>query len=62
LNFSHNFAFFDFVKLTLNYQIIQNGKEIMIPVNEDFIESIDMKSKTIKFNLPEGLVDFYVNE
>jgi 16S rRNA processing protein RimM len=44
------------------FQIIHNGKEIMIPVNEDFIESIDMKSKTIKFNLPEGLVDFYVNE
>ncbi|MDR1983532.1 MAG: ribosome maturation factor RimM [Prevotellaceae bacterium] len=44
------------------FRIICNGKEILVPVNEDFIESIDTKSKTINFNLPKGLVDFYLNE
>ncbi|MDR0754711.1 MAG: ribosome maturation factor RimM [Prevotellaceae bacterium] len=41
--------------------IIHNDKEILVPVNEDFIESIDEKSKIINFNLPEGLIDFYMN-
>lgn len=43
------------------FQIIRDGKEIMIPVNDDFIQSVDIKSKTINFDLPEGLVDFYMN-
>ena len=42
------------------FQIIRNGKEILIPVNEDFIQSIDMKSKSINFDLPDGLIDFYM--
>ncbi|MDR2292003.1 MAG: ribosome maturation factor RimM [Prevotellaceae bacterium] len=52
LDFPHNPCF----------RIIHNGKEILVPANEDFIESIDEKSKNINFNLPEGLVDFYVSE
>ncbi|MDR1552655.1 MAG: ribosome maturation factor RimM [Prevotellaceae bacterium] len=44
------------------FQILHNSKEILVPVNEDFIKSIDTKSKTINFDLPNGLVDFYVNE
>jgi 16S rRNA processing protein RimM len=43
------------------FQIIYKDKEIMIPVNEDFIESIDKKSKSINFNLPKGLIEFYLN-
>ncbi|MDR3226856.1 MAG: ribosome maturation factor RimM [Prevotellaceae bacterium] len=43
------------------FQIIHNNKEIIIPINEEFIETIDTKSKTIDFKLPEGLVDFYLN-
>ncbi|MDR2064868.1 MAG: hypothetical protein LBP85_04070 [Prevotellaceae bacterium] len=52
LDFPHNPCF----------RIIHNDKEILVPINEDFIESIDEKSKTINFNLPSGLVDFYMNE
>lgn len=52
LNFANNPCF----------QITDNGKEILVPINEDLIESIDIKSKTINFNLPEGLVDFYVSD
>ncbi|MDR2651888.1 MAG: ribosome maturation factor RimM [Prevotellaceae bacterium] len=44
------------------FQITHNDKEILVPINEDFIESIDAKSKIISFNLPNGLIDFYVNE
>jgi 16S rRNA processing protein RimM len=44
------------------FRIMNNDKEIFVPVNEDFIESVDEKSKTINFNLPAGLVDFYMNE
>jgi 16S rRNA processing protein RimM len=43
------------------FRIIHNGREILVPINEELIRSIDAKSKIINFNLPEGLVDFYVN-
>ncbi|MDR1348137.1 MAG: ribosome maturation factor RimM [Prevotellaceae bacterium] len=53
--------FFDFPNNPC-FQIMRNGKEILVPVNEKLIKSIDAKSKTINFDLPEGLVDFYMNE
>jgi len=31
------------------------GKELMIPAVPNFIEHIDLKTQTIRFNLPEGL-------
>lgn len=43
------------------FQVKYNNKEIMIPVNNDFIQSIDTNAKIISFNLPEGLVEFYIN-
>jgi 16S rRNA processing protein RimM len=42
-------------------QIIRAGKEILIPVNADLIQAVDMKLKIINFDLPEGLVNFYMN-
>ncbi len=33
-----------------------NGSEVLIPLHEDFVVSIDEKSKTLVLNLPEGLV------
>ncbi|MDR1198437.1 MAG: ribosome maturation factor RimM [Prevotellaceae bacterium] len=53
--------FFDFPNNPC-FQIMRNGKEILVPVNENLIKSTDAKSKTINFDLPEGLVDFYMNE
>jgi len=38
--------------------IVSNGNdEHLIPASEDFIESIDEENKTIRMNLPEGLLD-----
>lgn len=40
---------------------IKNGdKEILIPMNDEFIEKVDKKNKTIYLNTPEGLVDLYL--
>ena len=41
-------------------QIFQGKKEILIPLNEDFIKKIDAKKKSIKIAAPEGLIEFYL--
>ena len=38
-------------------QIDYHGKEILIPVAEEFICKIDKKNKTIYINAPEGLIE-----
>jgi 16S rRNA processing protein RimM len=40
-------------------QIFQGKKEILIPLNEDFIIKIDVKKKSIRISAPEGLIEFY---
>lgn len=35
----------------------QNGEEIFIPANEDFVVDIDDENKIIIMNLPQGLID-----
>lgn len=37
-----------------------NGKEIMVPVNDNFIVRVDHATKTMFTNLPEGLIDIYL--
>lgn len=36
------------------------GKEVLIPLNENFLQSIDHKKKTVQVELPEGLLDVYL--
>ncbi len=43
---------------TVNYQ----EKEILIPLNEAFIQEINMDKKFIHFDLPEGLLDLYLEQ
>ena len=38
------------------------GKEILIPINPDFIIDISESDKTIEVSLPEGLVDLYLSD
>ena len=37
-------------------------KEIMFPLNDDLIIEIDEENGILKVDLPEGLIDLYVNE
>ena len=46
-NYSGNIVF------TVNF----NGKELLVPFNEDFLLEIDKQNKIIKLKLPEGLFD-----
>jgi 16S rRNA processing protein RimM len=42
---------------TVNYK----EKEVLIPLNEAFIIKLDIELKTISFDLPEGLLDLYLD-
>lgn len=37
-------------------------REIMFPLNDDIIQSIDEEEGTVEVALPEGLIDIYTNE
>lgn len=37
-----------------------NGREILLPLNNHFIQKFDRQKKTLFVNLPEGLVDIYL--
>ncbi len=39
-----------------------NGDEILIPINPDFIVGVDDENRIIDVNLPEGLVDLYLDD
>jgi len=41
-------------------QIFFDKKEILIPLNADFITKIDNKKKILHIIAPEGLIDFYL--
>jgi len=42
--------------------ILYKGKEVLLPLVEDFIEKIDEEGKKLYFNAPEGLIDVYLGE
>ena len=42
------------------FEIDRNGKEILIPVNDEFIKTVDRNNKTIVVNTPDGLIDLYL--
>lgn len=41
-------------------QIDNQGKEILIPLIDDFIVKVDRSNQTFTFNTPEGLIDMYL--
>ena len=51
----------EFIDFTNNpiFKIKKSRKEILLPVNEEFILDIDEKNKTITVQTPEGLIDIY---
>lgn len=42
------------------FEIDRDGKQILIPVNDDFIQKVDKKNKILLLNTPEGLIDLYL--
>ena len=40
--------------------IDHGGKEILIPVVKEFIKKVDKSNKVLYFNLPDGLIDLYM--
>ena len=42
------------------FEVENNGKEILIPLNDQFIVKVDRKNKTIFVDTPEGLIDLYL--
>ena len=37
-----------------------NGKEILVPIVDEIVKSIDHKTKTIYMEAPEGLIELYL--
>lgn len=44
------------------FQIDSKGKEVLIPIVEEFIVKIDKKKREITLNSPEGLIEMYLGE
>jgi len=42
------------------FEIDRNGKEILIPIIDGFIEKVDRANKTIVIKAPEGLIELYL--
>ncbi|OIQ30039.1 MAG: 16S rRNA processing protein RimM [Bacteroidetes bacterium MedPE-SWsnd-G2] len=42
------------------FEIEKDGVEILIPMNDEFIDHLDRDQKSIYVNTPEGLIDLYL--
>lgn len=42
------------------FEIEKDGKQILIPMNDEFLQKVDKKNKIIHVATPEGLIDLYL--
>jgi 16S rRNA processing protein RimM len=42
------------------FEIEKNGKQVLIPMNDEFLLKMDKKNRTIHVRTPEGLIDLYL--
>ena len=42
------------------FVIDREGKEVLIPINDDFIEKVDRDNREVRVAVPEGLIDLYL--
>ncbi|UOB16130.1 ribosome maturation factor RimM [Abyssalbus ytuae] len=42
------------------FEVEKDGKEILIPMNDEFIVKVDRDNQTILVKTPEGLIDLYL--
>lgn len=43
------------------FEVKKNGKELLIPINDQIITKVDRELKTIHVTTPEGLVELYLS-
>jgi 16S rRNA processing protein RimM len=43
------------------FEAIKDGKQLLIPINDEIITKVDRENKTIHVTTPEGLVDLYLD-
>jgi len=44
------------------FEIMHEGKEILIPLHDNFLKEVNRKEKKIIVETPEGLIDLYMQE
>ena len=44
------------------FAIDYKNKEVLVPITDEFIEKLSKKDSTIFLNLPDGLLDVYINQ
>lgn len=42
------------------FQVRHSNKDILIPISDEFIITVDREKRLIEMNLPEGLIDIYL--
>jgi len=42
------------------FEIDRNGKEVLIPLIDDFIKNVDKENKVMKLEVPKGLIEIYL--
>ena len=42
------------------FEIEKNGKQILIPMNDRFLQKVDKKKKIVYVTTPDGLIDLYL--
>lgn len=42
------------------FEIDHHGKEVLVPVNDDFIAKLDKVNKELHLQVPEGLIEMYL--
>ena len=40
--------------------IDREGKDVLVPLNDDFVTKVDKENKTMTLNTPDGLIDMYL--
>ena len=43
------------------FEIDHDGNQVLIPINDDYIEKVDREKKTITVTTPEGLIELYIS-
>ncbi len=44
------------------FQTFYKEKEVLVPINDLFIKHVDREKKEIHLELPEGLLDIYIED